>query len=49
MNYQARWFMDMWLEADPIGTDPQTGILIFYGDSTEICCLLTDQPDPIPF
>lgn len=45
------WFMDMWIDAEPVGIDPLTGHSIYWGDKHEIACLLKDKPndDDIPF
>lgn len=50
-NYRDHWFMDMYIDAEPIGIDPLTNQSIYWGDGYEIACLLEDKPneDDIPF
>lgn len=35
-EYFGYWFMDMWIDAEPVGTDPLTGHRIYWGDRHEI-------------
>ena len=52
-KYRTRMFMDMVLEAEPVGTDPATGEKIYWGEGHEITCAVeggvTTSRSPLPF
>lgn len=50
-NYRPHSFMDMSIDAEPVGIDSQTGDVIWFGDGHHVACLLEDKPnfEEVPF
>ncbi len=48
-EYLPTWFMNMEIEASPIGNDPETGQDIYWGDGHMISCDIEDPKLEIPF
>lgn len=48
-NYYGYWFMDMWIDSEPVGYDPLTGHAVYWGDGHEIACLLEENPALVEF
>ncbi|MBR8839515.1 MAG: hypothetical protein DSM106950_37315 [Stigonema ocellatum SAG 48.90 = DSM 106950] len=48
--YRNYWFMDMEIEAEPIGFEPLTNQAIFWGEGCQIACQIDDRfNEDIPF
>lgn len=50
-NYRGYSFMDISIDAEPVGYDPLEGYAIYWGDGHKITCLIEDAPNnqEIPF
>lgn len=51
-KYRDHYFMDMLIYAEPVGVDPFTENKVYWGEGSEIACLLCDNPslpENIPF
>jgi hypothetical protein len=49
-EYRDHSFMDMDIDAFPVGQDSVTGWNVYWGEGHEIACLLSDRPKlDIPF
>lgn len=43
-QYKDHYFLDMLIYAEPVGVDPLTKNKVYWGEGSELACLLCDNP-----
>lgn len=37
-RYKGYWFLDLWIDPEPVGLDPETNQPVYLFDKTELSC-----------